>query len=176
MPRVCAICTHAERDGINAALVDSIAYRTIADRYGLSHQALMRHKVEHLPAVMVKSEEAKEVARADDLIGHLKEITARTERLYQIADGIIGKAAKTEDWRTALMAVREASNANKEARANLELLGELLGELNRQPTVNIHISAEWIEVRALLVQALQPYPDARSAVAAALTGVEHGHG
>ena len=172
MPRVCTICTHAERDGINAALVDSIAYRTIADRYGLSHQALMRHKAEHLPSIMVKSEEAKEVARADDLIGHLKEITARTDRLYQIADGIIGKAASSEDWRTALMAVREASNANKEARANLELLGELLGELNRNPTVNILVAPEFVRIQTVLLHALGPYPEARVAVAAALVEVE----
>ena len=172
MPRVCTICTHPEREAINAALVDSIAYRTIADRYGLSHQALMRHKAEHLPSIMVKSEEAKEVARADDLIGHLKEITARTDRLYQIADGIIGKAASSEDWRTALMAVREASNANKEARANLELLGELLGELNRNPTVNILVAPEFVRIQTVLLHALGPYPEARVAVAAALVEVE----
>ncbi len=131
----------------------------------------MRHKADHLPAVMVKSEQAKEVTRADDLLGQLTEITARTDRLYKIADGIIGKAAKAEDWRTALMAVREASNANREARANLELLGELLGELNRQPQVNITLSAEWIEVRAVLYQALADYPEARAQVALALQGV-----
>ena len=172
----CSCCTHAEREAIDAALVNRDSLRDIAGRFTVSKSAVERHKAEHLPTIMVKSEQAKEVTRADDLIGQLQEITARTDRLYKIADGIIGKAASSEDWRTALMAVREASNANREARANLELLGELLGELNRQPTVNIHISAEWIEVRALLVQALQPYPDARSAVAAALTGVEHGHG
>lgn len=136
----------------------------------------MRHKSDHLPAVMVKSEEAKEITRADDLIGQLKEITARTDRLYTIADGIIGKAAKSEDWRTALMAVREATNANKEARSNLELLGELLGELNRQPTVNIYLSQEWHELRTVIVQTLAPYPDARAALARTLAEVDHGNG
>jgi hypothetical protein len=52
----------------------------------------------------------------------------------------------------------------------------LLGELNRQPQVNILIAPEWLEVRAVLVQALQAYPEARTAVAAALAGVEHGTG
>ena len=174
MPRVCTICTHPEHDAIDAALVGEVANRRIAAQYAVSEQAVRRHREDHLPSVMVKSEQAKEVTRADDLIGQLQEITARTDRLYKIADGIIGKAASSEDWRTALMAVREASNANREARANLELLGELLGELNRNPTVNIHLSAEWIEVRALLVNALQPYPEARTAVAAALVEVDHG--
>ncbi len=173
MPRVCTICTHPEHDAIDAALVGEVANRRIAAQYAVSEQAVRRHREDHLPSVMVKSEQAKEVTRADDLIGHLKEITARTERLYQIADGIIGKAAKTEDWRTALMAVREASNANKEARANLELLGELLGELNRNPTVNILVAPEFVRIQTVLLHALAPYPEARVAVAQALVEVEH---
>jgi hypothetical protein len=173
MPRVCTICTHAEKPAINAALVAGEPNRRIAAQYAVSEQAVRRHREDHLPAVMVKSEQAKEVTRADDLLGQLTEITARTDRLYTIADGIIGKAAKAEDWRTALMAVREASNANREARANLELLGELLGELNRQPQVNITLSAEWIEVRAVLYQALADYPEARAQVALALQGVNN---
>ena len=168
----CSCCTHAQREAIDAALVNRDSLRDIAGRFTVSKSAVERHKAEHLPSVMVKSEQAKEVTRADDLIGHLKEITARTERLYQIADGIIGKAAKTEDWRTALMAVREASNANREARANLELLGELLGELNRNPTVNILVAPEFVRIQTVLLHALMPYPEARVAVAAALVEVE----
>ncbi len=172
MPRVCTICTHAEHDAIDAALVGEVAKRRIAAQYSVSEQAVRRHREDHLPAIMVKSEQAKEVARADDLIGQLQEITTRTDRLYKIADGIIGKAASSEDWRTALMAVREASNANKEARANLELLGELLGELNRNPTVNILVAPEFVRIQTVLLHALGPYPEARVAVAAALVEVE----
>ncbi len=170
MPRQCSICTHSEHEAINAALVGDVANRRIAAQYAVSEQAVRRHREDHLPSIMVKSEQAKEVTRADDLIGQLQEITARTDRLYKIADGIIGKAASSEDWRTALMAVREASNANREACANLELLGELLGELNRQPTVNLFLSAEWIEVRAVLLNALSDFPEARAAAALALRG------
>src|SRR4051812_7349271 len=130
----CSCCIHPERAAIDQALIDRDSLRDIAGRFAVSKSAVERHKAEHLPAVMVKSEQAKEVTRADDLIAQLQAITARTERLYTIADGIIGKAVNGADWKTALMAVREASNANREARANLELMGELLGELNRNPT------------------------------------------
>src|SRR3954453_22491068 len=115
---VCSCCTHTERAAIDQALLDRDSLRDIAGRFSVSKSAVERHKAEHLPVVMVKSEQAQEVARADDLVGQLQEITARTERLYKIADGIIGKAVSADDWRTALMAVREASNANREARAN----------------------------------------------------------
>jgi hypothetical protein len=156
MPRVCTICTHPEREAINAALVDSIAYRTIADRYGLSHQALMRHKAEHLPSIMVKSEEAREVAHADDLVWQIKQLRNK-------AIGILGKAEKAGDLKTALMGVREA-------RACIELLAEMEGEINRRPVFNLYMSAEWIEVRAVLLHALGDFPEARAAAALALRG------
>lgn len=54
-----------------------------------------------------------------------------------------------------------------------ELLAKLIGQLQQEGTTNITISAEWLEVRAVLVQALQPYPEARIAVVAALSEVEH---
>jgi hypothetical protein len=162
MPRVCTICTHAEREAINAALVDSIAYRTIADRYGLSHQALMRHKAEHLPSVMVKSEEAREVALADDLLGQVKALRNK-------AIGILTKAEAAGDLRTALMGIREA-------RACVELLLEVEGELNRAPVISLYLSPEWLRVRGVLFQALGDFPEARAAAAMALQQVNHGTG
>ncbi len=156
MPRVCSCCTHPEREAINAALVASIAYRTIADRYGLSHQALMRHKTDHLPSVMVKSEAAREVAHADDLVWQIKQLRNK-------AIGVLGKAETAGDLKTALMGVREA-------RACIELLAEMEGEINRRPVFNLYMSAEWIEVRAVLLHALGDFPEARAAAALALRG------
>ncbi len=162
MPRSCSICTHAERDTINAALVANEAYRTIADRYGLSHQALMRYKAEHIPPALAKATEAKETALADDLLAQVKALRNK-------AINILQKAEAAGDLRTALLGIREA-------RSCMELLAEMEGEINRNPTINILIAPEWLAVRTVLVQALQPYPEARTAVAAALTGVEHGNG
>ena len=58
----------------------------------------------------------------------------------------------------------------------LALLGELLGELNRSPQVNILVAPQWIEVRALLMAALADYPEARASVAAVLLQVDRGDG
>ena len=156
MPRNCSVCTHTEKEAINQALVASIAYRTIADRYGLSHQALMRHKTDHLPSVMVKSEAAREVAHADDLVWQIKQLRNK-------AIGVLGKAETAGDLKTALMGVREA-------RACIELLAEMEGEINRRPVFNLYMSAEWIEVRAVLLHALGDFPEARAAAALALRG------
>jgi hypothetical protein len=162
MPRVCSICRHPEKPAINAALIANEPYRFIAERYGTSPAALTRHKAEHLPATLAKAEEAKETALADDLLGQVKQLRNK-------AISILLKAEASGDYRTALMGIREA-------RGCLELLAEMEGELNRNPTVNILIAPEWLQVRTVMLQALQPYPEARTAVAAALTGVEHGNG
>jgi hypothetical protein len=57
-------------------------------------------------------------------------------------------------------------------RDQLELLAKLVGELRDAPTVNILVSPEWAAVRATLLAALAPYPEARLAAAAALRSVD----
>ncbi len=71
--------------------------------------------------------------------------------------------------RTALLGIREA-------RACVELLAEMEGELQRNPVVNILVAPEWIAVRSRLMHALSDYPEARSSVAAVLLEVDRGDG
>lgn len=156
MPRVCTICTHPEREPINAALVAGEPFRVIAQRFATSPDAVYRHKQEHLPAIMVKSEQAKEVAHADTLVGQV-------QNLRNKAISILETAETAGDLRVALLGIREA-------RACIELLAEMEGEISRRPVFNLYMSAEWIEVRAVLLHALSDFPDARAAAAMALRG------
>ena len=80
---------------------------------------------------------------------------------------ILEAAEKTRQHRTALAAIREA-------RSNLELLAKLLGELDERSVVNLHVSPEWLELRAVIVGALEPYSEARLAVLRAIGGPDHG--
>ena len=66
-----------------------------------------------------------------------------------------------ERWPAALAAIREA-------RGCIELLGKLAGQLQTAPTINVIMSAEWQELQTLILAALEPYRDARLAVASAL--------
>lgn len=68
------------------------------------------------------------------------------------------------------LALRAIARAEKQA----ELIMKLLGELDESPQVNLTIvnSQQWIDMRTVLLAALQPYPDARVAVAKALQQVE----
>ena len=157
MPRRCTVCDHAERHGIDEALVTGAPYRSVAKRFGLSESSVYRHKTEHLPAHLLKAREAEDAARADDLLDQVRHLQTH-------ALDILERAEKAGDLRTALAAISQA-------RGNLELLGKLAGELDERPMVNLNISPQWLELRAVIVGALESHPAAHTAVVKALGGV-----
>jgi hypothetical protein len=59
-------------------------------------------------------------------------------------------------------------------QGQLELLARLLGELQEGTTINIVNAPQWMEIRALVVSALEPHPDAKRAVVEALEGAGNG--
>jgi hypothetical protein len=162
MPRPCTVCQHADRDAIDTAIVSGEPNRRIAPRYGLTEIAIRRHAASHLPALLTKATEASEAARADD---RRAEARRMQRRLVSIAD----KAEETADWRSAVSALNGV-------RGYLELRAKLAGELQQEGTTNIVINPEYLNVRAVIVAALTPYPDARLAVVQALTDAEAVHG
>lgn len=62
----------------------------------------------------------------------------------------------------------------RQLQGQMELLSKLMGDLSDGNVTNITINPEWISIRAILVAALQPYPDARQAVAQRLQLLEGG--
>jgi hypothetical protein len=160
MPRRCTVCDHPERHGIDEALVTGAPYRSVAKQFGLSESAVYRYKTEHLPAHLLKAREVEEVAQADDLLEQVRHLQAHPL-------DILERAEKAGDLRTALAAISQV-------RGNLELLGKLAGELDERPVVNLNVSSEWLELRAVIVGALEPHPAAHRAVLRALEGVGNG--
>ncbi len=157
MPRSCTVCEHPEREAIDRALVGDSSNLSVSSLFGVSESAVRRHKANHLPAKLVMAQAAEEVAQADDLLGQMQDLQARTLAILEAAED-------TSQHRTALSAIREA-------RSNLELLAKLLGELDERPQVNVLISPT---VQTAIIAALGPYPEARLAVAGALEELEDG--
>jgi hypothetical protein len=156
MPRSCTICGHPDRGAIDQALVEGTPNRRIASHHGVTERAVRNHKANHLPASLARAQEAEEVAQADDLLRQMQDLQKRTLTILESAE-------ETKQHRTALSAIREA-------RSNLELLAKLLGELDDRPVLNLSVSAEWLELRAVIVGALEPYSEARGAVLRAIGG------
>lgn len=156
----CKLCARPDRAEIDKTLVEGlVSNRTLATNCGVSEAAVRRHRKNHIPVLLAKAEEAKEVARADDLLSQVQSLQVRTL-------SILNTAETQADLRTALAAIREA-------RGNLELLGKLAGQLHDQE-VKVAVlvqSPDWVALRAAILLALDPYPDARLAVVGALNRV-----
>jgi hypothetical protein len=154
MSRACSVCTHPDAVLINEALViDGTSNRAVARQYELSKDALRRHR-EHIPQLLLEASQAMEVADADDLLSQVRDLQRRSL-------AILDQAEDAGELRTALSAIAQA-------RSNLELLGRLAGQLQQAGTINIHLHHEWIELRALILTALEPYSEARGALLTAL--------
>jgi hypothetical protein len=100
-PRRCSICSHADRESINKAIVAQEPFRNIARRFDTSLSAVYRHGKEHLPKTLVKAVEAREVVHGEDLLGQL--LTLRDKTM-----SILDQAEATGDLRVALYAIKEA--------------------------------------------------------------------
>lgn len=161
MSRACTVCAHPDRAEIDRALVGGQSCPQIAARYGtngtIGRMALLRHK-DHIPEALAKSEQAKDIANADNLLREARALRSK-------AISLLLQAEASGDLRTALAGVREA-------RGCLELLARLTHEIDDRPQVNILVSPEWVLIRRVLMDALQPYPTARASVAQALVQVE----
>jgi hypothetical protein len=160
MPRSCTICAHPNRDEIDQALVSGAAFPGLVAEYRVSKDALSRHRAGHIAPVLVKAQEAADAARGESLLDQLRELQRRTL-------GLLDQAEAAGKLTPAVLAVGQA-------RGNLELMAKLLHELDERPIINLLIAPEWLTVRAALVEALRPYPDAAAAVASRLIALEAG--
>jgi hypothetical protein len=158
VPRTCSICSHEHRDAMEDAFIVGQAKRRIASQHGVSERAVRYHMREHLPALLALARDAERAARADTLLDRMEALQRQTLAILDAP----------EDQRTALAAIAQA-------RRNLELIAEITEQLDRRGTVNLELSVEWQEVKAVLVNTLASYPEAQQAVFNALEEVPDGN-
>lgn len=154
MPQKCSICTHKRRADIDAAILDPAkSKRSIARQFKLSSSAVERHR-EHIRDKLAQVEEAWTAITRDSLLREIDDLKGK-------ARGFLDKAEKADSARDGLLAIREA-------RACIELMAKIQGDLKDGSTVNLYLSGEWQELRAAIFSALSAHPEAASAVSAAL--------
>ncbi len=158
MARKCSVCLHGSRDAIDMALVRGESFTAIAALYRVSEDSVCRHKANHLPKALVKATAAEEIGYADELLAQVQDLHGR-------ALAILSRAEAEKQDKVALQAI-------KETRGILELLAKLMGELQTQPTFNITVSTEWISLRTLILQTLEPYPEVRATLVQRLARAE----
>jgi hypothetical protein len=154
----CTVCGHPERAEIDRLMVTEPSNLAVGDRFGLSKDAVRRHRRDHLSpalkAVLVRREQAGARSGTDWLAG----LMVRAEKILDTNEQA-GHSAMS------LAAI-------KELRGLVELWARLTGELDERPQVNVGIqlstNPEWLRAAAVIEAALAPYPEAARAVAAAL--------
>ena len=190
MPRPCSICTHSERLEIDRLLLSGEPYRNLAERFGLSIGSISRHREAHIGTDLrdvrevmarareealsqIKAEEVEtlETVKAEIITEARESIASRLELCKDHFDQLrvlreraaiaLETAEGAEDVKVALMAI-------KELREMVRLWGELEGKLQSQPQITLITSPEWVELRTVIIQALEPYPEAREAVVHAI--------
>ncbi len=161
MSRRCTVCQHYQRTEIEREIVSGIPLKRLAKLFRLSRFSLMRHRDHHLPEVIVQARHAEQITHADDL-------AERLEALLDDAERIRTQAEKAHDYRAALRGVCDMVRIN-------EVLLEVRGELNRSPHVDILLSNQWLRLRTVLLHALEAFPEARAAVARALSDLPSVH-
>jgi hypothetical protein len=168
----CTVCTSDHRHRIEVGLVSGCSARFLADKFGLSKDALHRHAANHLTpqiragilAARKPSEVDLEALRADESAGILSQLVTQRARLLSHGD----EAAKIGD-------VRACVSVETAITANLQLVAKLLGQLvqvHDVRTTNLLISADYLKLRSALVGALRPFPAARAAVVAVIQKLE----
>jgi len=158
MAKQCLVCAHPAVATIDEALVAGKECTGLSGLFRLSVDSLRRHRRAHLPAAAVVRREAAEEERAETLVEQAQALHRKTLEALDGADAAGDRAM-------VLRAVREA-------RRNLELMARLLGEIDDRPQINILWSPEWMRIRDAMLEALDPFPAARLAVAEAMVRLE----
>jgi transposase-like protein len=157
MARTCTVCSHPEKEEIDRLLVRGDSIAGIARDFAVSEDALKRHFDNHVPKTLAASPSAKEITDADKLLSEIEEVKNRALRL-------LDKAENAQDTRV----YGPPSQYLKEFREYVRLMAELSGKLAAQPQITIINNPQWVELRTLIITALEPYPEAREAVVHAI--------
>ena len=165
------VSEHVDRGRIERDLALGRPLARIAKKYNISVAAAFRHKRKLPPqlkaalaAHALRPAEDLELLRTEESEGLLGHLAAQRARL------LISQDACLEAEQFGLVA-QLAGGIHR----NIELVGKYLGEFashSTQTTISILVTPEYLDLRAALLRALQPYGEARAAVAAALHQVE----
>ena len=165
MGRKSKIEAHPQSEEIIRRLASGEEYSAIVcDFPGINRQDLEYYAANKLPAILSKSTDLKtladEIEQADIHKG---------DTYLQLVIGLQKKALdKLEQHNDS--DPKSWAMVSREARGYLELLGKALDRIRDTPPAQITIinNPEWVELRTLIIGALEPYPEAREAVVHAI--------
>ncbi len=166
MGRKSKIEAHPQSEEIIRRLASGEDYSDIVrDIPGLTWDNLDYYQKKKLPVILSKSNDlralADEIEQAD---------VHRGDTYLQLVIGLQKKALDALEQQNAKEDPKSWAMISREARGYVELMGKALDRIREAPPAQITIinNPEWVELRTLIITALEPYPDARQAVVHAI--------
>ena len=185
--RPCGPCSDPRRNELDRRLlekdVSGESFRRIVADFGYSETALRRHLNEHLVVDLSEIKHAKEAVRqefkeaieakelqdikaraAEGMAARLENAANHLDRLQEVRR----EAAKLLDMAEAANDLKASAIFIRELREQIRLWAELEGKISSQPQITIINNPEWVELRTLIITALDDFPDAKTAVVHAI--------
>ena len=156
MPRPCSICAHNKASQINRDLVKGVSPVDVSAKYQVSQFALYRHRKNHLTRSLSEDPKVKELRITDNAVETLRNMLQKLREIEK-------KAERAKNLNISILAIREVCRIT-------ELLEKIAGRL-KDSEVNIYMNLQFVTIQTAIVEALEPYPEAKLAVVEALGNV-----
>jgi hypothetical protein len=173
MTQRCSICSHPGREAIDTALIRGEAYRGIAKQFECSEASMYRHKKNCIKAA-IEIIQADLVEQTAQIVGESEEkqkhfawnALAEMKWLHEEVRAIYKEAKQGHDYKASLQALGEV-------RQQTKLFSELLQ--GNEPGQAEKLEQEWVAIREIIFEELEPYPEIRLAIARRLRALRGGH-
>lgn len=166
MGRKSKIEAHPQSDEIISLLFSGANNPEILRRYsGITDDDLDYYRRNKLHVKLSKSKDLKaladEIERAD---------VHKGDTYLQLVIGLQKKALDALDMQDPIEDPKSWAMISREARGYVELMGKALDRIRDAPQTQITIinNPEWVELRTLIIGALDPFPAAKEAVVDAI--------
>lgn len=174
----CKTCNHPRLTDIEGDMRANKPLLAMSKEYGLSRESLRRHWKNHLsgqpqeasppPSVLPEKPKPprkprKAVTRAEKL-----DVMKELEELYYEMKAILEE--QREDGATKY-AIEAAAKMNQ----TLTTIAKILGEL-KEVEINVLVNPQWVSMRQVIIDSLEPYPEARQAVLEGVKQIEEANG
>jgi len=159
VPRKCTVCALPDRAAVDLALARQVGYRTIAQQYGVSAWAVLRHRETHLAAQAVAAVQAEQQQDALDVMAELRRCFQRTNLLMNACDRWLRDPEDPSRYDVGpragdVLVIYEETGADgkpHQRKAPLDHLLARLGEAGMQP---IGYESKHADPRELLLKAV----------------------
>ena len=153
----CSICEDPRIEEINSLIASQEKLADISRKFAVSEDALSRHKSKCIITALSATSNTKDVIAGDLLLEQLQAARTKTLELLDMAIEV----ANSKVYGTPSAYLREI-------REQIKLWAELEGRISNQPQITIINNPEWVELRTVIVQALDNFPEAKMAVVNAI--------